>query len=127
MLFMTVFIALSYFAWFVAQTVTLFFVAEDDITKRDALTTDEISRLVRVICQQVAFFWILNSFSNYNIEIDKAIERRKKREVTNKASKHSRQNTPVIKVESMDETVDASDSNHDEPVVLIQHSDDEGD
>ena len=124
---MTVFIALSYFAWFVAQTVTLFFVAEDDITKRDALTTDEISRLVRVISQQVAFFWILNSFSNYNIEIDKAIERRKKREVTNKASKHSRQNTPVIQVESMNETVNASDSNHDEPTVLIQDSDDEED
>lgn len=29
MLFMTIFIAMSYFAWFIASTVTLFFVAKD--------------------------------------------------------------------------------------------------
>jgi len=51
MLFMTIFIALSYFAWFLVQSITLFLFAHSVVNAQTALIMEEIASLVLVLCQ----------------------------------------------------------------------------
>ena len=79
MLFMTVFIALSFLAWFSVQSIALWLYVNEVLTLHVSIIVEEGARLVRVLCQQVAFMWILHNFSKYNAEVDKAMQKQRRR------------------------------------------------
>ena len=79
MLFMTIFIALSFLAWFSVQSITLWLYVNEVFSIHLAIIIEEGARLVRVLCQQVAFMWILHNFSKYNAEVDKAMQKQRQR------------------------------------------------
>jgi len=80
MLFNTALIALSYLLWFITDNIILYLVSEGRMSEERGEFWETISRTFRLVCQVLAFCWILISFSNYGIKVDEKIHQYRVRE-----------------------------------------------
>ena len=57
----------------------MYFYVNDDVSAATAFWIEEVSRLIRVLCQQAAFMWILHNFSKYNAQVDREMARQQRK------------------------------------------------
>ena len=100
MLFNTILIAASFFVWYISDNLAFYFGTKGSMNESDGLVLEASVRLFRILCQQLAFSWILISFSKYGRNVDKKIEKHKIRQSIKKLRPG-----PEIFVDRMDDSI----------------------
>jgi len=105
MLFNAILIAVSFFLWYISVSTIFFLDVRGQIDEAQGLYIEGSVRLIRILCQQFAFCWILISFQKYGTNVDKKIEKKKLRQ----SIKNLRPG-PGIQIDQIDESTKSAGS-----------------
>lgn len=101
MLCNTILIGVSFFGWYFAISAIFLFDLNGELNGIQVVFIEASVRLIRILCQQFAFAWILISFSKYGTNVDKKMEKRDKKRKSLQLRKDMRE--PDISVKCIDE------------------------